>query len=133
MIWLIDYKDIWETEENKNILRNFELMIIENLPFTDRIKYKDLYWKLQIPISVRMKASGNLKVTFNDILANYLTFDLWEDKIKVLNVFMETTVEWLKQQEDKFNDLYSNEPELKLSEKEFQNILKSMQRLNSTK
>ena len=133
MIWLIDYKDIWETEENKNILRNFELMIIENLPFTDRIKYKDLYWKLQIPISVRMKASGNLKVTFNDILANYLTFDLWEDKIKVLNVFMGTTVEGLKQQEDKFNDLYSNEPELKLSEKEFQNILKSMQRLNSTK
>lgn len=67
-------------------------------------------------------------------LYNYLKkFWDWNDGVEIVNIFMESTVEWLVLQEQKFEALSSQEPELKLSEEEYEAILKSMQRLNTTK
>lgn len=54
----------------------------------------------------------------------------WEYAISILSIYMECTVKWLRLQEEKFNDLHDPEPELKLTDEEYEAILSSMKRFN---
>jgi hypothetical protein len=54
------------------------------------------------------------------------SFDEWSEGVELLNIFMSATLEWLKLQESKFDSLTEGEPELRLSEEEYQQILTQM-------
>ncbi len=120
------FPKIWQTEgtsPGRNIIwREFAEILTKNLPFENR---KD--WASEMHELIRVFKNISHYGTAGAFLQEYLTVD-WNDRLKLLNIFMESTVEWLQLQNEKFNELHSDEPEMKLTDEEYQKLLKQMLR-----
>jgi len=130
------YPRCWVCPEDSVIDPEFDDILKSKIPYDSKDRRDKFISDMNTLLNVFNKTFRTYDV--DDMLRvriyRYLkTFEVWEDGVEMVNIFMESTVEWLMLQEQKFEALSSQEPKMMLSEAEYETILRSMQRLNTTK
>jgi len=129
------YPRCWVCQEGSTINSEFDEILKSKIPYDSKERRDKFISDMNSLLNVfnktfRTMPSAMLRVRIYRYLK---TLEVWEDGVEMVNIFMESTVEWLMLQEQKFEALSSQEPKMMLSEAEYETILKSMQRLNTTK
>lgn len=127
------YPKCWVADEY--IGNDFNVLIDDKIPYSspeERVRYiTDMQKFRGIVSNFFSKGKFNHKPGFQILVDHFLKVVGFDYGVKILNVFMECTVQWLTLQENKFKELTEREPEFMLSDEEYERIVKSMVRFSN--
>lgn len=96
---------------------------------SDEIHRKVLASEMNVLVNV-FQECFNYSYSHNTLTSKISTYlsKNYETRLKLLNIFQESSIEWLRLQEEKFEAIHNDEPELKLTEEEFEAMKRQLLR-----
>ena len=119
----IIFPKVWVSEQGSITSREFIDILVARLPYQDR---KESIKRLNILLEMIYK---RFKYYNSSLVHDHLLDDLngylgkeWRERLEILNIFLEGSVEWLQLKQKQFYEIHSPEPELKLTDAEYERL-----------